>query len=300
MFLSYQSCTKKKIIIHTSSTTPFVSSSLFFCAGSIPLPQPPLGRETSPAFLREETSKQCLTWTLQPCQWHFPRTCTAAESLPWITSTFFPSLLGFAEANTNSTLLSASSHCSGHAMVPLWQLQPSPWHAPCLLSLPTCSGSAPQPVLLGPPNLSNKAGLRDLQRLSLHRQLNALQPSTHLGLVEEELCSVVIRNFRDKALEPWLLLLKQSFTYALNISAHLSESGVPSCALPEPCGGLCQRGLGQRLQHIHIQRAPQLSVSWKQVMQFLASSSRDFCLSLKLRSWWCCTQTPQQKDGSWQ
>lgn len=175
-------------------------------------------------------------------------------------------------------------------MVPFWQLQPSPWHPPCLLSPPTYSGSAPQPVLLGPPNLSNKACLRDLQRLSLYRQLNALKPSTYLELAEEEPCSVIFRNFRDKALEPWLLVLQQSFTCALNISAHLSEhaeSGVPSCAHPEPCGGPWQWGQGQHLQDEHRHRAQltsRVSLGWKQATQFLESSSSDLCLSLKFRS----------------
>lgn len=111
----------------------------FSVQGSIPLPQPPLGRETAPGFLREETSNQCLPWTLQPCQWHFPSTCIVAESLPWITRVFFPSLLGFAKAKkTNNSLLQVSPQSPGHAMVPVWQLQPSPWHPPCLLSPPTC------------------------------------------------------------------------------------------------------------------------------------------------------------------
>lgn len=157
MLLSYQSCTNKNYYLYLTNNSFCVEFLFFLCRA-------PLGRKTAPGFLREETSKQSLTWTLQPCQWHFPSTCTAAESLPWITSIFFPSLLGFAEAETSSILLPASPHCPGHAVAPLWQLQPSPWHPPCLLSLPTCSGSAPQPVLLGPPNLSNNAGLGDLQR----------------------------------------------------------------------------------------------------------------------------------------
>lgn len=116
----------------------------FSVQGSIPLSQPPLGKETAPGFLRAETSKHCLTWTLQPCQWYLPSTCTAAESLPWIRCIFFPSLSGFAEAKkTNSPLLPASPRCPGHAVVPLWQLQPSHWHPPPLLSQPTLSGSAP-------------------------------------------------------------------------------------------------------------------------------------------------------------
>lgn len=53
---------------------PFIS-----VQGSIPLPQPPRGRETAHGFLREETSKQCLTRTLQPCPWHFPSTCTSLD-----------------------------------------------------------------------------------------------------------------------------------------------------------------------------------------------------------------------------
>lgn len=72
---------------------------------------PPLGRETAPGFLRPETSKHCLTWTLQPCQWHLPSTLMAAESLCWIRCVFFLSLLGFAkEKKTNSLLLPASTH----------------------------------------------------------------------------------------------------------------------------------------------------------------------------------------------
>lgn len=117
-------------------------------------------------------------------------------------------------------------------MVPVWQLQPSLWH-PTLSPQPThllwlCSSphaaGAPKPEQQSRPERFCKGfpytGIKCSQ---------ATHP--HLGLVEEELCSVVFRNFKDKALEPWLLVLKQSFTCALNISAHLSEhaeSGVPS------------------------------------------------------------------------
>lgn len=138
----------------------------FSVQGSIPLPQPLLGRETASGFLREQTSKQCLTsWTLQPRQWHFPSTCIAAESLPWITSIFFPSLLGFAKAKKIQQQPASS-------LSP----KPCPHHGASLEAslAPTLSPWLTQ-LLLGPPNLSNKAGFRDLQRLSLYRQWNALK-----------------------------------------------------------------------------------------------------------------------------
>lgn len=130
------SCTNKNYYFYLTNS-PFCFKFPFFLCRAAFLCHATSRQGNCPGLLREQTSKQCLTWTLQPCQWHFPSTCMTAESLPWITSIFFPRLLGFVKAKkTNSTLLPASPHSPGHAMVPVWQLQPSLWH-PTLSPQPT-------------------------------------------------------------------------------------------------------------------------------------------------------------------
>lgn len=192
------------MIICTSPTTAFVTSSLFFCKGQLSSATATCKGANCPWFSKRGDIKAVLNMDSSAASLILSRH-VHGRTVPRISRIFFPSLSGFVEAEeTHSTLLPA--------------LSPVPW--PChgagspLRSSRLAAGQRHLPRLLSqsqpacPPQLCSPegaAGAPKPKRQSVTcrfakaflRQLNAIAPC--LGVVAEELCSVVFRNFKDKA-----------------------------------------------------------------------------------------------------
>lgn len=139
-----------------------------------------------PWFSKREDIKALLN--MDSCWWHFPDTCMDAQ-FPKSPFSFHHCWDVLKQRRPTAPCFQPSPWCPACSpLAPAMAPQPEPAHPPQLHS---------PKVLLGPLNLSSKAGLGGLQKFSLDRQLHATTP--HLGLVAEELHSMVFTNFKDKA-----------------------------------------------------------------------------------------------------